>query len=30
MSADGYYLFVKGFVGGDWKVNYELVWLEKE
>ena len=30
VSADGYYLFLKGYVGGDWKVNYELVWLEEE
>ena len=30
VSADGDYLFLKGFVGGDWKVHYELVWLEEE
>ena len=30
VSADGDYLFVRGFVGGDWKVHYELVELEEE
>lgn len=30
VSADGDYLFVRGFVGGDWKVHYELVLLEEE
>lgn len=29
-SADGDYLFVKGFVGGDWAVSYELVSLERQ
>ena len=30
VSADGDYLFVRGFVGGDWKVNYELVSLDQD
>ena len=30
VSADDYYLFLKGYVGGDWKVNYELVKLQEE